>query len=75
MCETNKNKTISAVKQLITINRIQNKSFCLLNICVYTVYMYYAYINKNTCMYISKKKYTCYVYILNIFIKYKNMNI
>ncbi len=29
---------ISAVKRLIVINHIQNKSFCLHNICVYTVY-------------------------------------
>ncbi len=28
---------ISAVKRLIAINRIQNKSFCLHNICVCTV--------------------------------------
>ncbi len=30
----------SAVKWLILINRIQNKSFCLHNICVYTYYTY-----------------------------------
>ncbi len=29
----------SAVKRLIVINRIQNKSFCLHNICVCTVYI------------------------------------
>ncbi len=34
---------ISAVKRLITINRIQNKSFCL-HICVYTLYIYYVYL-------------------------------
>ncbi len=39
---------VSAVKQLITINRIQNKSFCLHNICVCTVYIYYVYINTHT---------------------------
>ncbi len=39
---------ISAVKRLTTINRIQNKSFCLHNICVYTVYIYYVYINTHT---------------------------
>ncbi len=27
------------------INRIQNKSFCLNNICACTVYIYYVYIN------------------------------
>ncbi len=58
--------TISAVKRLIVINRIQNKSFCLHNICVCTVYIYYVYINTNTCMYIFREK-ICYVYILNIF--------
>ncbi len=41
--------TISAVKRLIVINRIQNKSFCLHNICVCSVYIYYVYIN--TCTY------------------------
>ncbi len=30
------------------INRIQNKSFCLHNIWVCTVYIYYVYINTNT---------------------------
>ncbi len=29
----------SAVKRLITINRIQNKSFCLHNICVLCVHL------------------------------------
>ncbi len=29
----------SAVKRLIVINLIQNKSFCLHNICVYCVYL------------------------------------
>ncbi len=29
----------SAVKQLIAINHIQNKRFCLHNICVYYVYL------------------------------------
>ncbi len=33
----------SAVKWLIVINHIQNKSFCLWNICVCTVYIYYVY--------------------------------
>ncbi len=39
---------ISAVKQFIVINRIQNKGFCLHNICVCTVYIYYVYINIQT---------------------------
>ncbi len=30
-----------AVKWLIAINHIQNKIYCLHNICVYTVYIYY----------------------------------
>ncbi len=34
---------ISAVKRLIMINRIQNKSFCLHNKCVCTVHIYYVY--------------------------------
>ncbi len=55
---------ISVVKRLIAINRIQNKSFCLHNICVYTVYIYYVYINTNTCMYIFKKNMLC------LYIKY-----
>ncbi len=38
----------SAVKQLIAINRIQNKSFCLHNIYVCSVYIYYVYINTHT---------------------------
>ncbi len=65
----------SAVKRLIAINRIQNKSvFNIIYVC--TVYIYYVYINTHTCMYIFKK--ICYVYILNIFIyniNYMNINI
>ncbi len=38
----------SAVKRLIAINRIQNKSFCLHNICVCSVYIYYVYKNTHT---------------------------
>jgi len=45
---------ISVVKRLIAINRIQNKSFYLHNICVCTVYIYYVYTNTHTCMYIFK---------------------
>ncbi len=54
---------ISAVKRLIVINHIQNKSFCLHN-----VYISYVYINTNTCMYIFKKNMLClcsiYLYII-----------
>ncbi len=39
---------ISAVKRLIAINRIQNKSFCLNNIWVCSMYIYYVYINIQT---------------------------
>ncbi len=42
----------SAVKRLIAINRIQNKYVCLHNICMCAVFIYYVYINTNTCMYI-----------------------
>ncbi len=38
----------SDVKWLIVINRIQNKSFCLYNICMCAVYIYYVYINTHT---------------------------
>ncbi len=58
---------IIGCQEYIAINRIQNKSFCLHNICVYTVYIYYVYINTNTCMYIFKKNmfilYIRYIYI------------
>ena len=36
---------IRAGKRLISINRIQNKSLCLHDICVCTVYNYFVYIN------------------------------
>ncbi len=39
---------MSAVKRLIAINHIQNKSFCLHNICVCSVYICYVYINTHT---------------------------
>ncbi len=35
-----KQQKSSAVKRLIVINRIQNKGFCLHNMCVYCVYIY-----------------------------------
>ncbi len=61
-CKYMKNKVCvyiyiySAVKRLIAINRIQNKGFCLRNIHVCTVYIYYVYINMyiHTCTYIFK---------------------
>ncbi len=46
----------------IYINRIHNKSFRLLNICVYTVYIYYVNINTNTSMYIFLKIYVMFIY-------------
>ncbi len=66
---------ISAGQRLIMINRIQNKSVCVHNIYVCTVYIYYVYINTHACIYWRKM---CYVYILNIFIyniNYMNINI
>ncbi len=44
----------SAVKRLIAINRIQNKSFCLHNICVYLLCLY-----KYTFIYLRKISYVC----------------
>ncbi len=52
---------ISAVKWLIVINRIQNKSFCLHNICVCTVYIYYVYKYTHMHAYIWEK-YVMFVY-------------
>ncbi len=61
----------SAVKQLIRINRIKNKSFMCV-ICECTVYIYYAYINTHTCMYIFQKHMLCkFIYNIN----YMNINI
>ncbi len=72
---------ISAVKQLIVINRIQNKSFCLHNICLCTVFIYYVCIYKCThIQYIFGKYlhvYAFYIFILyfilymNVYITYK----
>ncbi len=53
---------ISAVKRLIAINRIQNKSFCLHNMCVCYKYTHIQYF-ENIYMYI-------YIHI-NIIIIYK----
>ncbi len=58
---------ISAVKQLIAINRIQSKSFWLHNICMCSVYIYCLYINTNTCMYIFQKNWFC-LYIKYIYL-------
>ncbi len=58
---------VSGGQRLITINHIQNKRFCVHNICVYTVYIYYAYINTHTCMYVFKKNMLC-LYIKYIYI-------
>ncbi len=71
---------INAVKQLIVINRIQNKGFCLHNICMCTVHIYCVYINTHT---YSKYFENIYMYIFiflyytlyifnkyNIFLKY-----
>ncbi len=53
----------SAVNRLITINRIQNKRFCLRNISVYN---YYVYINTNACCIYLRK--ICCLYIKYIYI-------
>ncbi len=57
---------IIAVKRLIVINHIQNKSFWLHNICECAVYMYYVYINTHTCMYIFKKYICLYIKYIDI---------
>ncbi len=70
----------SAVKRLIAINHIQNKTFCLHNICMCTVFIYYVFINthKHTvyslkifmCIYIYKFIFLYYIYLMykhNIF--------
>ncbi len=57
----------STVKQLIGINLIQNKSFCLHNICVCTVYNTYLW-----CIY--KYKHMMYIFkknMLCLYIKFK----
>jgi len=53
-----------AVKRLIMINRIQNKSLCLHNICVRSVYNYFVYMC--TCMYMFKKYLHVYIYIYTL---------
>ncbi len=73
--------SISAVKRLITINHIQNKSFCLHNICVCTVYIYYVYANTHTCNIYFENIYKdlhvyisiVIIYIIYTYIKYINI--
>ncbi len=63
---------ISAVKWLIAITRIQNKSLCLHNICVSTVYIYFVYIKthryniyiENVYMYLHVYIYIHIIYII-----------
>ncbi len=65
---------ISAVKRLIVINRIQNKSFYLHNISVCTVYIYYLYIKTHTYSIYFENIYMylhVYIYIHVIYIIYK----
>ncbi len=66
----------SAVKRLIAINRIQNKSFCLHNICLCTVSIY-VYINTHTyIIYSILKIFTCIymsIFIFIYFILYINI--
>ncbi len=54
---------ITAVIRLIVINRIQNKSFCLHIISVFTVYIYYVYKYKHMHVYILNKNMYIYIYI------------
>ncbi len=53
----------SAVKQLITINHIQNKSFCLHYIYMCTVYIYYVYINTHRYSMNFENNLSVYIYI------------
>ncbi len=60
---------ISAGQQLIAINHIQNKSFCVHNMCVYCVYLLCIYkYTHMTWMYTFKKNTLC-LYIKYIYIK------
>ncbi len=47
------------------IIHIQNKGFCLHNICVYTVYIYYVYVNTHTYS-IYFENISMYIYLYNI---------
>ncbi len=57
---------ISAVKRLIAINRIQNKSFCLHNICAYCVYLLCIYKYKHMHVYILET-YVIFIYNINVY--------
>ncbi len=54
---------ISALKRSIAINRIQNKSFSLHNICMHAVYIYYVYINTHVYMFQKNILCLCFKYI------------
>ncbi len=63
----------SAFKRLIAINRIQNKSFCLHNICLCTVYLLCVYKSTHACIYL---RIFLYLYTKSIYnINYININI
>ncbi len=65
---------VTAVKWLIVNNCIQNKSFCLNDIYVCTVYIYYVYINTNIYSIYFENIYMylrAYIYIHIIYIIYK----
>ncbi len=64
---------ISAGQRFIVINCIQNKIFCVHNICVCAVYIYYVYINTHTCMYIFNTNILC-LYIKHLYIYINDMN-
>ncbi len=66
--DNRKSVIISAVKRLITINRIQNKSVCLHYICMCTVYNYL----KTHILYILKIFLFIHLYI-HILILYINI--
>ncbi len=60
------------------INCIQNTSFCLCNICVCTVYIYYEYLNTHTYNIYFESIYMClhvYMYIQIIYNLYKKFNL
>ncbi len=59
----------SAVKQLITINGIQNKSLC---VCVFCVYILYTHIDIEN-IYMYTYIYIHIVYIINKYILYINI--
>ncbi len=80
---SNKQKEISSVvKRLIAINRIQNKSFCLHNMCMCNVIIYYVYIYKYThiqCIYFENIYMYIYLYYyilyyIKIYLIYKHFS-